>query len=183
MAENLCFAHTPESGAYDLLHRMAEMDAKNLTIGKKVAGVGTTHVAIDLLGFKRKLPNTGVNYYDSDGQVKLAKVNWNGGCAKGFQKFIPFYEKQGGVIAEKNIGNAIGLLTSMKRTLEIEMDILKNNPRFFFCDDKACYSCQMTWDHSPKRKISFYSRWLIKNFKGLSFSRMKNLRKTVTKKG
>ncbi|HKK69264.1 MAG TPA: AAC(3) family N-acetyltransferase [Bacteroidales bacterium] len=176
-AERLCHNHTPESGGYDLLHQMAEEGAKNLTIGKKVAGVGTTHVAIDLLGFKRKQINRGIHYRDEDGIVKLAGVNWNGGCAKGFPKFIPHYFKQGAVLADGNVGEARGLLTSMKRTLEIELDILKKDPAFFFCGDKTCYSCQMTWDHSPKNPFSFYPRWMMKNIGSLSFSRIRNLLK------
>jgi len=177
MAQELCEAHTPESGGYELLEKMCELDAVNLTIGKKVAGVGTTHVAIDLLGLKRKLPNVGTMYKDHDGDIKLAKVNWNGGCAHGFPKFIPLYHERGAVIGYDKIGEANGLYTSMKKTLEIEMDVLKENPQFFLCDDKACYSCQMTWDHSPKKKIRFYFHWLKKNFKSLSFSRLKVLRK------
>lgn len=181
LAENLCYNHIPESGAYDLLNEMAKMGAKNLTIGTKVLGVGTTHVAIDLLGFKRKLINKGVNYRTTNDKVKLAKVNWNGGCAKGFSKFIPYYRNNEGVLGEANIGNAIGLLTSMKKTLQIEMGILKEHPDFFFCDDKSCYSCQMTWEHSPKKIMRFYFNWLKRNYKGLSLSRLRNLRKTVSK--
>jgi aminoglycoside N3'-acetyltransferase len=177
LAKELCEAHTPESGGYELLEKMCELDAVNLTIGKQVAGVGTTHVAIDLLKLKRNLQNIGAMYRDVNGEVKLAKVNWNGGCAHGFPKFIPLYHEHGAVIGYDKIGEANGLYTSMKKTLEIEMSILKENPQFFFCDDKACYSCQMTWDHSPKKKLSFYFSWLKKNFNSLSFSRLKKLKK------
>ena len=180
MAKELCEAHTYEKGGYWLVERMSELDGVNLTIGKKVAGVGTTHVAIELLGFKRKQLNTGAMYRDKDGEVKLAKVNWNGGCAHGFPKFIPLYHERGAVIGYDKIGEANGLYTSMKKTQEIETDILKDNPQFFLCDDKACYSCQMTWEQSPKKKLRFYSHWLKKNFKTLSFSRFKRLKKTIS---
>ncbi|HNQ68653.1 MAG TPA: AAC(3) family N-acetyltransferase [Bacteroidales bacterium] len=179
-AEEFCYAHNYESGGYDLLDKMTEAGGVNLTIGEKVAGVGTTHVAIDILGFKRKQLNTGALYKDLDGSVKLAKVNWNGGCAHGFPKFIPLYHEQGAVLGSGKVGNAIGLYTSMQKTLQIEIETLKKNPQFFFCDDKTCYSCQMTWEHSPKKKIRFYYNWLKKNFKNLSFSRIKNLTKTIS---
>lgn len=179
LAEELCYAHTPESGGYDLLHKMTEMGGVNLTIGGQVAGVGTTHVAIDVLGFKRKQTNAGVMYRNDEGETKLAKVDWNGGCAHGFPKFIPLYFEQGGVIGYGKVGTAKGLYTSMKRTLEIEIETLKKNPRFFFCDDPACYSCQMTWEHSPKNKLKFFFKWVKKNFKNLSFSRLKTLKKSV----
>lgn len=180
MAKELCLAHTYKSGGYDVVYKMAELDAVNLTIGKKVAGVGTTHVAIDILGFKRKQLNMGAMFKDENGEAKLAKVNWNGGCAKGFPKFIPLYHEKGGVLGYDKIGSANGLYTSMKKTLEIEIETLKDNPQFFLCDDLSCYSCQMTWEHSPKKKLKFASKWLAKNFKSLSFSRFKRLKKTVS---
>lgn len=179
-AEEFCYAHDYASGGYHVVEKTSEAGGVNLTIGEKVAGVGTTHVAIDILGFKRKQLNMGALYKDLDGSVKLAKVNWNGGCAHGFPKFIPFYHEKGAVLGSGKVGNAIGLYTSMKKTLEIEIEILKNNPQFFFCDDKTCYSCQMTWEHSPKKRIRFYFNWLKKNFKTLSFSRIKTLKKTIS---
>ncbi|MEA1873468.1 MAG: AAC(3) family N-acetyltransferase [Bacteroidota bacterium] len=180
-AKALCGNHTEQSGGYDLLNEMAKMNAVNLTIGKRVVGVGTTHVAIELVGLRRRHLNMGINYRNAQGEVKLAKVDWNGGCAYGFPKFIPFYEQDGAVLGLGKIGEANALLTSMKETLRIEMEILKENPAFFFCDDKTCYSCQMAWEHSPKKAIPFYTRWLWKNLKGLSFSRIRHLSKALKK--
>ncbi|MCB2221975.1 MAG: AAC(3) family N-acetyltransferase [Bacteroidetes bacterium] len=181
-ALNLCENHTPESGGYDLLDAMAQMDAKNLTIGGDVVGVGTTHVAIDHLNFKRKEMNTGALYRDQDGEVKLAKTNWNGGCGRGFPKFYPLYREKGGMLAEGKIGNADSVLTSMKKTLAIEIAKLQQEPRFFFCDDPACYSCQISWEHSPKNYLSFGWAWLRKNSKNLSLSRFKNLYRVLMKR-
>ena len=118
-------------------------------------------------------------YRNDAGEVKLAKVNWNGGCAHGFPKFIPLYFEQGGVLGYGPIGKAKGLYTSMQKTLDIEIETLKKNPQFFFCDDPACYSCQMTWEHSPKKKVKFFFKWMKKNFKNLSFSRLKTLKKSI----
>ncbi|HPE55898.1 MAG TPA: AAC(3) family N-acetyltransferase [Bacteroidales bacterium] len=175
LAKELCERHVPGSGGYDLLDEMAMMDAKNLTIGPDVVGVGTTHVAIDQLGFKRKEMNTGALYRNMDGEVKLAKMNWNGGCGRGFPKFYPLYREKGGMLAEGKIGDAESVLTSMKRTLAIEKEKLKEDPRFFFCDDPACYSCRISWDHSSKNYLAFGWAWLRKNAGSLSFSRFKNL--------
>ena len=179
LAEELCFNHTYESGGYYLLEKMSDKNAKNLTIGEKVAGVGTTHIAIEKAGFVRKQLNKGVLYRTDSNKVKLAVVNWNGGCAAGFPKFIPYYEKYGAIISKSKIGNAEALLTDMKITLEIEQEILKKDPHFFLCDDKACYSCRMTWDHSKKNKIKFYLAWIKKNYKSLGIKRITRLLKTI----
>lgn len=180
-AKQLCDNHTDNSGGYDLLEEMANLNAINLTIGGKVVGVGTTHVAIDKLGFKRKEINKGVNYKTNNGDIKLCKIDWSGGCGRGFPNFYPLYREQGGIISEGKIGDADSVLTSMQRTLEIEINKLKEDPTFFFCDDPACYSCRISWEHSDKRFLKFYFNWLRKNFRGLSFKRLYNLYKSLYK--
>lgn len=181
-AKELCDAHTYETGGYDLVHQMAKLNAKNLTIGQNVVGVGTTHVAIELQELKRKEINKGRNYYDKNGEIKFAKMNWNGGCGRGFPKFIPLYEQKGGLIARGKIGNAESILTSMKKTLEIEIEKLREDNKFFFCDDPACYSCRMSWEHSEKKQVKFVYNWLKANSGGLSFGRFKNIYKALIKK-
>ena len=122
-AKELCENHTPEKGGYELLVDMMKMNAKNLTVGKNVVGVGTTHVAIEDLGFQRRQLPVGRNYYDENNQVKLAKVNWNGGCGNGFLKFIPLYRQQKGMINEANIGNAHSYFTDMNDTYNVESNM------------------------------------------------------------
>ena len=181
-AEEFCRAHTEQSGAYELLERMADDDAKNLTIGGQVVGVGTTHIAVEKAGFKRKEANKGVLYKSREGNVKLARINWNGGCGKGFPKFYPLYRQQGAMLNEAKIGDAHSVLTSMKKTLEIEREHLKKDPKFFFCDDPACYSCRISWEHSDKNYFKFYLHWLRKNYKKLNFRKIQYLYKSVFKK-
>ena len=161
---------------------MMKYDAKNLTIGKNVVGVGTTHVAIEHLGFKRRQIPVGRNYYDENGNIKLAKVDWNGGCGVGFLKFIPLYRQQKGMINEANIGNAHSYFTDMNDTYNVEIEKLKQDSKFFLCDAPDCYSCRMTWEHSDKKKLKFYSHWLKTHFKELNFKRVRRLFKVAVNK-
>lgn len=181
-AEEYCKKHNDKTGGYALLDYMIDDDAKNLTIGGAVAGVGTTHVAIERLGFKRKIINKGINYKANNGEVKFAKVDWNGGCGDGFKNFIPLYYEKGGIIKSGKIGNSEAILTSMKKTLNIEMETMRENNNFFFCNDPACYSCRLSWEHSDKNRIKFVWAWLKKNYSGLSFNRFKVIYKSILKK-
>jgi len=164
-AKELTQSQTENSGGYDLLLYMANREAKNLTIGKNVVGVGTTHVAIQLLGFKKKIKNLGVNFKDINGQIRTFKMNWNGGCGKGFPKFIPLYEERGALIRRGKIGNACAILTNMRKTLNVEMEVLKKDPAFFFCDDPLCTDCRLNWEHSNGNIIVFTFRWLLQILK------------------
>jgi aminoglycoside 3-N-acetyltransferase len=154
-AEELMLSHHAGMFAYEPLRVMSEEGARNLTIGRNVQGVGTTHVAVYLVGLERKKPKEGVVYRDSNGELQEYRVDWNGGHGN-FLKFIPLYESQGGIIKRANIGKAESILTDMKRTLEIEIAKLKEDPGFFFCDDPACKSCRLSWDHSTGNILEVY---------------------------
>ena len=139
-AMDLTLDHTPDSYAYDVLKVMAETGGKNLSIGSNVVGVGTTHVAIGMLGLKQVIPKTGIYYYD--GEVKLFMRDWVGGCAEGFGNFM-HHGNRG------KIGNADSLLTDMRETLDIELSILKVDPTYFMCG--KCIDCRYSWEFSTGR--------------------------------
>jgi hypothetical protein len=118
-------------------------------------GVGTTHVAIEKMGFVKKVPPAGVNYRLEDGRIELFEVNWNGGCGRGFPNFLPLYEKAG-YLKWVKIGNADAVVTDMAGTLDVEIKKLKEDPTFFFCDDLTCKDCQLNWGHSKG------NYWMVK---------------------
>lgn len=157
-AQSLMESHTPDSEGYWIMEKLASMGAYNLNIGENIHGVGTTHVAIEKTGLKKRIPPRGVNYVDASGNITLFKVNWNGGCAKGFIKFVALY-KNAGLIRFGKVGNSGTLLTKMEDTLNLELSVLKDNPAFFFCDDPTCKDCRLRWQHSTGcwLKVKFYS--------------------------
>ena len=161
-AKELMEAHTPHSNGYWVMEQLAALGAYNLNIGASVIGVGTTHVAVEKTGLKKKIVPRGVNYINENGKTAIFKVNWSGGCNKGFVKFVPLYQKEGLVVTGK-VGNAQTFLTKMADTLNLEMAVLKNNPSFFFCDDPTCKHCRLCWEHSIGSwiKVKFYSALAI----------------------
>lgn len=152
LADDLMSNHTPDSSAYDVLYNLTKMGGKNLKIGddKVVVGVGTTHVAVALLGFKKKrrISPRGVNFIDEKGETRVFEVNWSGGCGRGFNNFLEIYKERGAIISEGFVGNAKSKITDMQKTLEIEMEVLKTNPRFFLCSDPLCFDCRASWEFS-----------------------------------
>lgn len=149
LAEDFALKHGPESYAYDVLRRMAQMGAKNVRLGNrdKVVGVGTTHVAIGLLGFQQKRLKYGVHYLENQ-KEKLFLVNWAGGCVAGFNKLLPQYRKIGAFLYEGQVGEAEIIVSDMQKTLEWEISEGKKKPSFFFCDNPACIDCRLTWKFS-----------------------------------
>lgn len=164
-AHALMDKHTPDSDGYAVFEQLGHLGALKLSIGRKaieIGDVGNTHAAIKILGFYKKKPNKGVNYLTDDGTVKLYKVNWNGGCSRGYPKLQPLYEKAG-VMKHVKIGEAEAVLTDMKQTLQIDMAQLKADPSFFFCEDPTCKDCRLNWEHSTGNylAVKFHSLMAI----------------------
>jgi aminoglycoside N3'-acetyltransferase len=173
-AEKLMADHKPESYAYGVLSVMADSGiGRNLKIGpdEKVVGVGTTHVAIGRMGFRQKRKPYGINYIDENGEIKLCKRDWSGGCGVGFNNYIPLYRENGCIVSEGFIGRAPSKITDMAKTLALELEVLEKNPAFFLCHDPACYDCRTGWEFSDGSVFSVYwhkalkklRRWLKTN--------------------
>ena len=149
-AKELAEAHDVNSYAYDILRIMAERNGRNLKIGsdEKVPGVGTTHVAIGIAKIRQKRPLTGVRYQNTDGRIRTFFVNWSGGCMKSFNQLNALYKKSSRVvIGEGYVGRAPSKLTSMKRTLQFELDAIeKDVQEFLRCGERKCVTCMLTWE-------------------------------------
>ncbi len=154
-AEDFAINHNDQSYAYDVLRRMSEMGAKNIRLGEphKVVGVGTTHVAIGLLKFQQKRLKYGVHYHIANNPKKLFLVNWAGGCVAGFNKLLPNYKENGAFLYEGKVGQAVIIVSDMKKTLEWEVNEGVRNPQFFFCDNPACIDCRLSWKFSTGNLI------------------------------
>ena len=155
-AEELMNNHTQNSYAYDVLRVMVETGGKNLKIGsdEKVYGIGTTHVAIGALGHRQKRRKSGVNYLSDDGKAKLFELNWSG-AGHGFNKFMPMYQQAGAILSQGYVGYAPAKITDMKKTYDVEVEILKSNPSFQLCDSKNCVECRLSWEFTDQSLLNF----------------------------
>ena len=157
---DIVLEHDADKPPYSTLHRMAEMGAKNIRIGsvKKVVGVGTTHVAVDLLGWKQMAYSTGVTYV-SNGKYKCYYHYWPDACKVAFNNLIPLYRKFGGIISEGKLGEAEVILSDMKTTLELELKIGIQFPYFLKCQDPACPVCRLQWkdSHGSVVKVMYHN--------------------------
>jgi aminoglycoside N3'-acetyltransferase len=157
MAKELTESHNENSYAYDILRIMAQRNGKNLKIGsdEKVVGVGTTHVAVGMMGFRQLRPVMGRHYINSVGEKEFFPIDWAGLCAEGLINFIPHYEKNGNIISTGRVGNSPAKITSMEGTLKTELEILEKDPTFFMCDDPNCVGCKLTWEMKKGSKALF----------------------------
>ncbi len=141
--------HGPESPLFDPVRRLAEHHrGKMLLVGRlfESPGFSTVHVAQHLLGFgNRTVGRYGVRYRLPDGSVGLYVRNDAAGCSRGFHRFYPAY-RAAGAITEGRVAAADCMLGVLSKTLSVDMEILRRDPTFFFCEDLGCESCRRNWD-------------------------------------
>ena len=158
-SEEILAPHTGRFMAYEPIHRLAQDDrGKMLTIGLVDAhpGFSTPHVAQNILQWEnRRMGTMGARYRAPNGEIKLYVHNYAGGCSRGFGCFYPAYREHGAV-SEGKLGAAKAMLATLRKTLEVDLDILKRDPTFLFCDDRGCYSCRRSWDFYREPWWSWY---------------------------
>ena len=152
---DIVLEHNADSAPYSTLHKMAEMGAKNIRIGgiDKVVGVGTTHVAYGLLGWKQRGGCSGVVHIEN-GKMKRFYHFWPSACPTAVNNLIPLYREFGGIIGEGKVGEADAMLTDFQKTLDMEIKMGKQFPYFTKCQDPACQVCRLQWPDSKGSPFS-----------------------------
>lgn len=179
---DMVLRHDVGSRPYSLLHEMALKGGKNIRIGpsEKVTGVGTTHVAIELLGLKQNILHVGVCYYNKNGELKRFYHSWPTACTVAFNNLLDYHREKGGILCEGKVGNSEAILSDMKTTLENELTLLKDNPQTLHCHRDGCQICNLNWQFSSgnlwnvlkangkqkkyKRMILILYQYIFKNY-------------------
>ncbi len=169
-AEALMKNHTVDSRPYDVLREMVFSGGKNLRIGglDKVVGVGTTHVAVDYLKLQQKRNPTYV-YYQHNGSLHCFKPDWVNGCEELFNNLIEIFDKKNAILSRGKVGNADSMITVMKQTYDIEVDLITNNLDNFICGNPSCIYCNVGWKHTPKKLVSTMASLIKEGKYGLAY--------------
>jgi aminoglycoside N3'-acetyltransferase len=169
-AELLMKNHTVDSRPYDVLREMIFSGGKNIRIGglDKVVGVGTTHVAVDYLKLQQKRNPTYV-YYQHNGSLHCFKPDWVNGCEKLFNNLIEIFDKKDAILSRGKVGNAESMLTEMKQTYDIEIDLITNNLDSFNCGEPSCIYCNVGWKHTPTKLVGTMASLIKEGKYGLAY--------------
>lgn len=158
-ARELLADHGPDSSMFEPVRRLAEHEhGRMLLVGRlyESPGFSTVHVAQHLLGFRnRTVGRFGVQYRRADGSMGLYVRNDAAGCSRGFHRFYPAY-REAGAITGGRVAGADCMMGILSRTLAVDLEILRRDPTFFFCDDLGCESCRRNWDFYQEPAFRYY---------------------------
>lgn len=144
-------AHDENSGAYEPIRKIIELNGKMILIGcvESSPGFTTTHLAEVDLGLHKRIifPTLNGAYYKKDGEVKLFQRKDIGSCSSTFYKFYGHYVKKE-LLLQGYVGNAYSVVIDANKAYEIDYEVLKSNPKITLCDNPKCMVCRARrWDN------------------------------------
>ena len=172
-AKYILMGHNEDSGAYEPIRKIMELDGKMLLIGcvGSSPGFTTIHLAEVDLGLHKRIifPTLNGAYYKKNNEIKLFKRKDLGSCSSSFYKFYGFYLKNE-ILTQGYIGNAYTIIVKAKEAYLIDRQILKTNPKITICDDLTCMLCRSRrWDN-----LSDLPRFLLTQIIPKIFKKRKN---------
>lgn len=151
--------HNELSMSYDPMYKIVSLNAKMINIGiiSENPGFTTVHLAQQELGLTKKsiLKNLLRVYYKSTtNEIKLFKRKDVGGCSDGFGKFYQYYLDKN-LLTFGKLGNTNAIVANAKDIYEIDLNLMKKNNSFHFCDDPLCFVCRCTWKYDLKYLLNY----------------------------
>ena len=143
--------HDENSGAYEPIRKIVELGGKMILIGcvESSPGFTTTHLAEVDLGLHKLIifPTLNGAYYKKDNEIKLFKRKDLGSCSSTFYKFYGHYVKNE-LLIQGYVGNAYSVLIDAKKAFDLDLCILKANPKITICNNQKCMMCRARrWDN------------------------------------
>lgn len=157
-ADQILAGHGPDSGAYEPVRTIMNMQGKCVLVGcvRSSPGFTTAHVAEIDLGHHRRviMPWLSSTYYvDENGETKLFRRKDIGLCSMSFWKYYAHYVRAG-ILTTGYVGNAYSIMAPASACYEIEKTILSKSPRFNVCDSPDCFVCNARrWDRLHRLPI------------------------------
>ena len=150
-AEYILSTHDENSGAYEPVRKIIELNGKMILVGcvSSSPGFTTTHLAEVDLGLHKRIifPTLNGAYYKKDDEVKLFKRTDLGSCSSTFYKFYGYYIKNE-LLQQRDVGNAYSILINAKEAFDLDRSILENDPRITLCESTSCMLCRARrWDN------------------------------------
>lgn len=185
LAKTLTDNHTPYVDAYHIVRDLVKLDnSKCIRIGGDVLD-GTTHIAftdglVNINAFQRRIPE-GMYYHNEKGIILWHERTHSAFCHNGFNKFFAeyIYPNKEAVLSEGFVGSGKAMVTSMKKTYEIENTHISKNPQILLCDDPNCVTCRASFSFSKPNKTIFLFKQIPQLFGDNRRRALHNIRETL----
>ncbi|MCF8475384.1 MAG: AAC(3) family N-acetyltransferase [Emcibacter sp.] len=156
-ASFLLETHDEKAACFEPMRQLIKLNGKMMLIGcaDESPGFSTVHLVQYDLGLSQKhyLKYFYKSKFLKNGREEIYLPKESPGCSQAFSNFYKDYDASQNFITG-NIGDAWSLCVHAKKAYEVEMNTLKENPRYIICGDPTCISCYITRGYN-KRNIPF----------------------------
>lgn len=157
-AKYLTENHSYDKNGYWILEEaIYKYDCKCLRIGGEPF-IGTTHMSLSHVlkekGEYQMSPRYGLFVRDSNG------ITWRENnnvifCPTALKNYLP--EIMDDIkINEGKVGEGYAIITNMKKSMELEQSILRNDISKILCDKPDCWICRKSFSFSTTNQIKFF---------------------------
>ena len=164
-ARDILNSHDHRSQSYDVTKKIIELNGKNLMIGT-IDGKNAPmvfHYCQQELGYTLKDPFSSLSgvYYEDGETIKRFIRKDVGGCSSAGNKLYSYFIEKDCINFGK-VGSAQSCIIDCKKSFDISMNLMKNNPRFPICDDGSCISCYGRFSNAGLSILPFYFKKILK---------------------
>lgn len=144
LAHEICAPHQVDTGAFEPLRTVMRHGGKMVLLGcaDDTPGFASVHLAQQDLGLSsRHWFRYLLKVVDpTTGKVRLMPES--PGCSRGFGKAYDAY-RRAGVLRTGRVGRAEVLVADVKGAYDSDIDVLRDDPLAYRCDDTSCLSCAL----------------------------------------
>jgi aminoglycoside N3'-acetyltransferase len=164
LANEMMDEHDETKHCFFPVERLVAARGKMYLVGciNESPGFSTVHLAQWKLGLATQSvlgPFAGV-LHRKDGRVSVFRKRDMPGCSMGFDNFYGYYVKAGELRCGK-VGDADALAIDAHRAYEIELELIRQNPRLPLCHNPDCESCRGSLLYNLRDAPRFYARRLV----------------------
>lgn len=158
-SEHILQGHDASASSYLPIQKLIEIGAKCINVGcvSSSPGFTTTHWAQYVLGqsVQNILSGWLGAYYFENGQRHLFKRRDFGGHNPGAIRLYGHYISNG-ILKMGKVGNAAAVLGESAKLYEIDLKIMKEDPRYILCSSPTCFDCRATWLYNKREMILYF---------------------------
>ena len=153
--------HDATAPSYLPILRLMDKNSKCISIGcvHTNPGFTTTHWAQYVLGQSTRNILRGLigAYFLDKGELKLFKRKDFGGHNLGAIKLYGDYI-QHQLLRLGWVGNAYTAVIDTKKAYEVDLEVMRSNPRYILCNKPLCFDCRGSWLYNKRDMPLYYLR-------------------------
>ena len=168
LSDYLTSNHTHDKSGYWLLQEAIEnYGCKCLRIGGEPF-VGSTHIAFDDVLKEKGFYHTKLKYglyLFEDGKKKWYDTPNTVFCRAGFKNYVDEIVNVS-KLYEGRVGNGYAIITDMRKSLEKERELFRNDITISLCHNPNCLSCRTSFTFSDETNWIYFKRQICNLFTG-----------------